>query len=77
MHIQEQILPLTAGGFLYIAGSDLIPELRKNTSARGSAIQLAAILAGLALTWALTQVLSHDHTHLHGWLGWWQGSGRA
>ncbi len=66
--IQAQILPLTAGGFLYIAGSDLIPELRKSTSARASAVQLVAILAGLVLTWALTQWLSHDHTHSHAWL---------
>jgi zinc and cadmium transporter len=66
--IQDQILPLTAGGFLYIAGSDLIPELRKSTSARASAIQLAAILTGLFLSWALTQWLDHSHTHSHAWL---------
>jgi zinc and cadmium transporter len=60
--LEEQILPLTAGGFIYIAGSDLIPELRKNPGARDSAAQLAAILVGLALIFVLTRFLSHGHT---------------
>ena len=61
--LQAQILPLTAGGFLYIAGSDLIPELRKSTGLRSSLLQLGAILAGLAIMYGLTQFLAHDHTH--------------
>jgi zinc and cadmium transporter len=57
--LERQILPLTAGGFIYIAGSDLIPELRKNPGARASAVQLAAILSGLAIMFVLTHWLSH------------------
>ena len=60
--LERQILPLTAGGFIYIAGSDLIPELRKNTGARASAAQLAAILAGLAVIFLLTRLLVDIHT---------------
>jgi len=47
------ILPLAAGGFIYIAGSDLVPELHKTTDPKKSAIQLAAILLGVALMFAL------------------------
>jgi len=60
--LETQILPLTAGGFIYIAGSDLIPELRKNTGARDSAMQVGAILTGLVLVFTLTRFLSHGHT---------------
>jgi len=62
-NLQAQILPLTAGGFLYIAGSDLIPELRKNNRIRASLMQLAAILTGLLIMYGLTEFLAHDHTH--------------
>jgi zinc and cadmium transporter len=40
------ILAVTAGGFIYIAGSDLIPELHHRTDLRGSLGQLACICAG-------------------------------
>jgi len=51
-HLQEKIfflLPVTAGGFLYIAGSDLIPELKHETKIAASLGQLAAILLGIAV----------------------------
>ena len=51
-HLQEKILfllPVTAGGFLYIAGSDLIPELKHETKIATSIGQLAAILLGIAV----------------------------
>lgn len=43
------IIPFTAGGFIYIATADLIPELKKETGAYKSLLQLACILAGVAL----------------------------
>ncbi len=43
------VLPLTAGGFIYIAGSDLVPELHKEREPVKSAIQLLAIGAGVGL----------------------------
>lgn len=53
----EQFLPaltaLAAGSFLYIAGSDLVPELHKVTRFRDSLLQFTAIIAGIALMWAL------------------------
>lgn len=43
------VLPLTAGGFIYIAGSDLVPDLHKVHAPGDSALQLAAMAAGVAL----------------------------
>ena len=40
------LVPFAAGGFLYIAGSDLIPELRRHESVRKSLHQLVTLLAG-------------------------------
>lgn len=59
--IEQQILPLTAGGFIYIAGSDLIPELRKDVRIRHSLSQLLAILAGLALMYFISSQMPHTH----------------
>lgn len=47
------ILPITAGGFIYIAATDLLPEVQKETRPGRSALQLAAILVGIALMAAL------------------------
>jgi zinc and cadmium transporter len=59
--ISKVILPLTAGGFIYIAGADLIPELRKETSLRKSAIQFVSILAGLFVMYIMSTTLGHHH----------------
>lgn len=42
------MLPFAAGGFLYIAGSDLVPELHKERDPLKSLQQLGAIAVGLA-----------------------------
>jgi len=43
------VIPFTAGGFLYIAGSDLIPELHKETNLLKSGVQLLGLLLGIGL----------------------------
>ena len=44
------IVPFTAGGFIYIAGSDLIPELHKqNLSASRSIVQFLALVLGILI----------------------------
>jgi zinc and cadmium transporter len=48
-HFSTVMLPLAAGGFIYIAGSDLIPELNKEVEASKSTMQLVAIAAGVGL----------------------------
>ena len=42
------LLPVAAGGFIYVAMSDLVPELHKTTHRGYSALQLGAILVGIA-----------------------------
>jgi len=41
------IIPLAAGGFIYIATADLIPELQKTKKISRSLVQLAAIIVGV------------------------------
>lgn len=50
------MLPITAGGFLYIAGSDLVPELQRRCDNKISAPigQLVLILLGIAVMALLT-----------------------
>jgi zinc and cadmium transporter len=48
------VAALTIGGFLYIAGSDLIPELHKDISTKKSFMQFLALLAGLGFMTLLT-----------------------
>jgi zinc and cadmium transporter len=43
------IIPFTAGGFIYIATADLIPELKKDSRPWQSLSQLLFILAGLGI----------------------------
>lgn len=46
---EQFFVPFTVGSFLYIAGSDLIPELHKEQSAKKSLFQLVALVAGIAV----------------------------
>jgi zinc and cadmium transporter len=48
------MLPLAAGGFIYIAGSDLVPELNKEIELSKSVIQMLAIGAGVGTMLLLT-----------------------
>lgn len=41
------LLPITAGGFIYIAGSDLIPELHKEVAPSKSFMQFLFIILGI------------------------------
>ncbi len=43
------MLPLAAGGFIYIAGSDLVPELQKEYEPSKSLLQFIAMSAGVGL----------------------------
>jgi zinc and cadmium transporter len=45
----DYALPLTAGGFIYIAGSDLIPELHKEVDFSRSLFQFISIILGVSL----------------------------
>ncbi|MEK7159781.1 MAG: ZIP family metal transporter [Patescibacteria group bacterium] len=50
------LLAIAGGGFIYIAGSDLIPELHKECKFCRSIYQLLFIVGGMALMWGLKLV---------------------
>jgi zinc and cadmium transporter len=41
------ILPIAAGGFIYVAVADLIPELHKTKNAKHSALQILTVVIGV------------------------------
>lgn len=43
------LIPFSAGNFIYIAGSDLVPELQKEEKTKRSILQLTGIFLGLSL----------------------------
>ncbi|HEX8098858.1 MAG TPA: ZIP family metal transporter, partial [Actinomycetota bacterium] len=47
--LARPLLAMTAGGFIYIAGADLIPELHRETDAGTSIIQFVAMVGGFAV----------------------------
>jgi len=47
------ILPIAAGGFIYIAVADLIPELHKTKEIKYSILQIATVLVGILAMVAL------------------------
>ncbi len=54
--IEVFLVSVAVGGFIYIAGSDLIPELHKETTLRRSILQVLAFLAGIGVMAALLLV---------------------
>lgn len=49
----ELLLPVAAGAFIYIASTDLLPELHKEPEPRKSLLQIGALLAGVGVMIAL------------------------
>ncbi|MGQ9468756.1 MAG: ZIP family metal transporter [Nitrososphaerales archaeon] len=47
------LLPFTAGGFIYIAATDLLPEMRKKERMGDSIVQLTVLSIGILSTWSL------------------------
>jgi len=54
--VTDVLLPVTAGGFVYIAAADLIPELHRDRSLRGLFVQVALVSLGIAVMALLTLV---------------------
>ena len=54
------VIPFVIGGFIYIASSDLIPELHKDVKPINSFIQLLSLLAGVGVM-AMLMLLHHSH----------------
>jgi zinc and cadmium transporter len=48
------VVAFAAGGFIYLATADLIPELHKKAGAMESVLQFMSLGVGMVLIWALT-----------------------
>lgn len=55
------LLPFAAGGFIYIAMTDLIPELHKEKGLKTSVVQLVAILVGIVAMASLLLIEGEHH----------------
>jgi zinc and cadmium transporter len=51
--ISSYLLPIAVGGFIYIASSDLIPELHKEFTIKKSIVEIATFIAGILVMLAL------------------------
>jgi len=51
--VLRYIIPFVIGGFLYIASSDLIPEMHKDVKPLNSLFQLLSLLVGVGVMFAL------------------------
>ncbi|MBI4994685.1 ZIP family metal transporter [Candidatus Peregrinibacteria bacterium] len=49
----EMLVPFTAGGFIYIAGTDLMPEIHKEIKLPNSILQFLSFIGGIAIMSAL------------------------
>lgn len=54
--LEALIAAFTAGAFIYIAASDLIPELHKTRDVKRGLTELSAFILGIALMFALTLI---------------------
>jgi zinc and cadmium transporter len=53
--IANGLLPFAAGGFIYIAATDLVPEIKKETALRKSVVTLLVFILGIVLMY-LTKI---------------------
>jgi len=52
------LLPFAAGGFIYIAATDLIPEIKKEIDIRKSMLTMGVFIFGMLIMW-LTKITFH------------------
>ncbi len=64
--IEFILLPIAAGNFLYIATTDLIPELHKETRLQKTLLQLFLLALGIGLMALLSLVAVHPEEHEEG-----------
>lgn len=54
------LIPIAAGNFLYIAGSDLIPEMHKEKDLKSASLQILMFVIGVGIMFGLL-MLEHGH----------------
>jgi len=52
----SSLVAFAAGGFIYLAASELIPEMQREKDSRKSAIQFVLFIFGLFLIWSLGRI---------------------
>jgi len=57
----DLLVPVAAGGFLYIACADLVPEMRKRARGKQLITTVLALVAGLGLMIVVHEMGGHDH----------------
>ena len=57
-NIKLFILPFAAGGFLYIAATDLVPEIKKELNIIKSMATLAVFICGILMMWIIKFVFN-------------------
>lgn len=55
------LLGIAAGNFLYIAASDLLPELNKSSNAGKRIVQISLVFLGVFIMLILTTLFGHGH----------------
>lgn len=55
----SMLVPFAAGTFIYIAASDLIPELHKETKLRKSMVSFVLFIIGIVFMWGIKFVFEH------------------
>lgn len=55
------MIPFAAGGFLYIAGTDLMSELKEEPEIKKATWQLVIFLIGVGVLWLATKIIPHAH----------------
>ena len=53
------LLPFAAGGFIYIAASDLIPELHKERNLKKSLLSFLLFVCGVLFMWIVRLIFTH------------------
>ena len=60
--IEMILLPISLGMFVYIAGTDLIPEVNKhNENLKFSLVQVVIFVVAILITYALAHFAEHTH----------------
>ncbi len=55
------VLTLASAGFIYIALSDLMPQMQRRTSIRETIPQIILVAVGIGIIFMLTHLLHHSH----------------
>lgn len=58
-HFTEWLVPFAAGGFIYIASVDLLPELHRTPQFKKAIAQLCFFMLGIGVIWFATKLVAH------------------